>query len=1172
MPKEKSVENTTNNTKSRSPKKSPGSERKWKAQKLTTSEHALLRPDMYIGSVDLEEVEEYVARKIDEEYQIGKEIITASPGLLRIFIEILSNAIDNVWRSKNTKTPVKLIDISINEETGETRIWNDGMIIPVELDEENECYNHTLVFGTFLTGTNYEDDNEEERITSGRNGVGSKATCVFSKRFTVKGCDPQNHKSFEQTWTENMKETTGPLVEKTKMKKGFTEIVWTPDFTRFGLEGYTPDIIAMYTRYIIDTAMLTKVEVKLNGDVIKTNTLESYARLYSAPTDEMLIVSKDSNMEVVLTSANDADHISFVNGIFTKLGGKHVDAWAKELFDPIVQHFSVKDKKTGKLKPQVSLKEVKQFFRLFVVSIIDKPKFDGQEKNMLKSPNVEANVLPKQIKSLLKWEAMDNIEDLIRAKGLSGLKKQERKKTGYVKIDKLDPANFAGTKRSHECALCLCEGDSAATYVAGGVDIGFNGKSGKDFIGIYALRGKCLNVRDCKDDKIEKNQIITNLVQALGLRYNVDYTNEKEYKTLQYGTVVLVTDSDVDGLHIEGLLLNFFHALFPSLLARDNAYITSMKTPIVRVIRPRTSDILFYDERKYLDYCNKQTTQVRAKYYKGLGSLSSTDIPGTFGVKMVEYVLDDNASSAMNKVFKDKYSNARKEWIAEYNPTIALSLDDEAAVTQMTISRFFNDEMIKFSIEDCERSLPAMVDGLKESQRKILYAAKLKNLRYKGESFKVAQFGGFVAEKTKYHHGEDNLHNTIIKMAQAFVGSNNIPLFFRDGQFGSRRKGGKDTPSPRYIHTTMDYLTHLIFPEADDKLLPYRNEDNYQVEPEYYIPIIPMILCNGAHGIGTGWSSDVPCYNPLDLCKSIHIWLEMDGDIFEEDEQLGTVCHLPEIKPWYRGFKGTIEKDNSRYVTRGICERGEKHNTAVITELPINTWTLDFKEKCEKWLEDKKLKDMSDYSSDTNVHFVLTETTEGFTCNHKTLDLQSYLSVSNLVLYDAQGKIRRYKDTSQIIHEFCQVRLKYYVKRREHILQELQLELRRLSNKERFVREVVNEELVIMKVPEDEIVQELETREYDKDEKESYDYLLRMQIRTFTADKIEQLQNDILSTQKTYDNTLAVTPKDMWNNELKIFEKEYLKWLPMIEEELAKGKKVKKVKAKVSKSKVGKKK
>jgi DNA topoisomerase-2 len=1168
MPKEKAVEDITNTTKSRSPRKSPGTERKWKAQKLTTREHALLRPDMYIGSVDLEEVEEYVARKVDGKYQIGKETITASPGLLRIFIEILSNAIDNVWRSKKTKTPVKLIDIWIDEETGETRIWNDGMIIPIELDEENECYNHTLVFGTFLTGTNYEDDDEEERITSGRNGVGSKATCVFSERFTVKGCDPQNNKSFEQTWTENMKETTGPLVDNTKMKKGFTEVVWTPDFARFGLKGYTPEVLAMYTRYIIDTAMLTKVEVKLNGEVIDTNNLESYARLYSAPTEEMLIVSKQADMEVVLTSANDAEHISFVNGIFTKLGGKHVDAWTKELFDPIVQHFSVKDKKTGKLKPQVSLKEVKQFFRLFVVSIIDKPKFDGQEKNMLKSPNVEANVLPKQIKSLLKWEAIDNIEDLIRAKGLCGLKKQERKKTGYVKIDKLDPANLAGGKRSNECALCLCEGDSAATYVAGGVDVGFCGVAGKDFIGIYALRGKPLNVRDCNDKKIEENQVITNVVRALGLRYGVDYAVEKEYKTLQYGKVVIVADADVDGLHIEGLLLNFFHALFPSLLAREQPYISSMKTPIVKVMRPRAPDILFYDERKYLEYCKNQTTSVKAKYYKGLGSLSSTDIPATFGAKMVEYVIDDNTAHEINKVFRKKYADARKQWLDEYDPLAALSLDDEAAITQMVISRFFNDEMIKFSISDCERSLPNLMDGLKESQRKILYAAKLKNLKYKGESLKVAQFGGFVAEKTKYHHGEDNLHGTIIKMAQAFVGSNNIPLFFRDGQFGSRRKGGKDTPSPRYIHTTMDYLTHLIFPEADDKLLTYRYEDNYQVEPEYYTPIIPMILCNGANGVGTGWSSDVPCFNPLDLCRSIHMWLDMDGDIFEEDEQLGRVCHLPELTPWYRGFKGIIEKDNNRFITRGICERGDTNNTAVITELPIGKWTLDFKDDCEKALEDKKLKDMRDLSSDTNVHFILTETTEGIKCNHKTLDLQKYLSVSNMVMYDTKGQIIKYKDTSEIIHAFCQVRLECYVKRREHILQELQIELRRLGNKERFVREVVNEELIIMKVPENEVVQELETREYDKDEKESYDYLLRMQIRTFTTEKIEQLQNDILSTQEAYESALAVTAKDMWKNELKIFEKEYKKWLPIIEEELAKGKKG----AKAKKTKGGKKK
>ena len=108
---------------------------------------------------------------------------------MRIFIEILSNAIDNVERSKKTKTPCTTIKVYLNKETGETSIWNDGEIIPIEIHPDEKIYNHSLVFGHLMAGSNFDD--EEERLVAGRNGLGaslclSKGTLIQLFNGTIK--------------------------------------------------------------------------------------------------------------------------------------------------------------------------------------------------------------------------------------------------------------------------------------------------------------------------------------------------------------------------------------------------------------------------------------------------------------------------------------------------------------------------------------------------------------------------------------------------------------------------------------------------------------------------------------------------------------------------------------------------------------------------------------------------------------------------------------------------------------------------------------------------------------------------------------------------------------------------------------------------------------------------
>lgn len=1498
--------------------------KKKRYQKKDPIEHILLRPDMYVGSNRLRSITEYVAEPKADSYHIFQSEIITSPAILRIFIEPLSNAIDNVERSRKTLTPCTKIKVSINAKTGETSIWNDGDIVPIEMDEEEKCYNHTMIFGQLLTGSNYDD--EEERILSGRNGLGIKLCNVFSTHFRVKGCDPKNNKIIVQEWSNNMRKTNGPVVKDTCLTKGYTEVTWTPDFIRFGLKnGYTQDIVRLYTRFVVDAAMLSKVDVYLNNEIVPINNLTEYAELYDTPTDEKLYI-RTKTAEVLVTPAREFETVSFVNGVYTRLGGQHVDAWSEDLFRPIVNKFNGITKKSSntlkkKTTPKINITDVKQFFRLFVVCTVVRPEFDGQDKNKLESPEIQAQVKQTHITTLTKWSVMDNIEEIIRAKEMVVLKKAERI-TKKTKVEGLDPANKAGTKDGYKCSLFICEGLSAKTYVVAGIDEGVYGLSGRDWFGVLPVTGKVLNVRNASATSIAANKVICNFIHALGVKHGIDYTIDSNYLKLNYGRVIIIADADVDGIHIEGLIMNVIHSLYPTLLERNEPFVVSMKTPIARVIKKRGYDTLFYDERRFNSWLGEQKNKAIVKYYKGLGTTKPEDVPDTFGRKMVEYENDKDAFANMQKAFHKKYTDARKDWLSDYNPeNYKFSLDDVGESTSMTISNFINGELIKFSHADCARSIPNGIDGLKESQRKLLYAVKKRKLKYSGKSLKVAQLAGYTAEHSNYHHGEKNLFETIIGMANEFPGTNNIPILYRDGMFGTRLEGANDAADGRYIFTKMDALTELIYREEDEPLLTPVNDDGDLVQPKHYVPIIPMMLVNGCFapetqiplfsggtkradeiaigdiligddgeprtvqklfqgedtmytikqkigesytvnsqhvltlknmysiddkyvskvkdteiveitvtdylklpqyvqkqlrgykgeganwsyrtvsidpyifglwlghgdsggtrftsineslvhiwekfatknnmevirdknyshtynyelipkntkkyknnsyhpfrfllniygvldnkhipddyiynnkkirialltglinadgnisdngkeisfnkclskkhildsiqliarslgfntnikliienngnkkqhlysltifgkgleyiqhvipdckkssiqqdthqdfsttpievvkkgkglyygwtvnnnqrfvlqdftvthnctaGIGTGWSSTIPCFNPIDLIASIKVWLENDGEVLIEnpDNTNNIVSILPELTPWYRGFKGDIERDtDSRFITYGIILEG-KRGTVQVTELPIGMWTHKFKEFAEDLKSDKKIKKIQNYSTPKDVSFILTEEND-FHCDLDTLKLHSYLYTSNMVMFNEQEQLRKYNNVDEVLENFCRVRYKYYVKRKNYQLKALEAELRFLGNKERFVKEVIDKKLSIMNEKESDIINKLTKRGYDenpkKDDNEAggYDYLLRMQVRNFTADKVRQIKNDIVSTKQKLEDLRNTTEKEIWLQELDEFKTAYVKWLNDIENQVLKTKKTKKTK------------
>lgn len=856
-------------------------------EELDLYEHTLKRPDTYIGSIREIVRSEY----IETENHFEKKEITYIPAIYRLIIEALSNATDNVVRSKENNIVCKYIKVNIDKDTGLTSVCNDGMCIPTTM--KNDVYIPEMLFGRLLTSSNYND--EETRYTSGRNGLGISLTNIFSTWFQVDLVDDVNKYSYVQEWSNNMKTKGQPKIRKSS-KKGYTKVSWIPDFSYFGVEGYTDDFISMVKKYVVDLCIITGLNVYFNDVKIPIRNFKNYVQFYTTEKEVIHIEYKTdkSDFNVAVFPSQEYNQVSFVNGIYTREGGVHVDGWVDGLLKEITNRINTKH------KCKLTIKDIKKYFTFIVLCNLPNPEFTSQSKDKLSCPKTNILIEEKYYKQIMKWKFL---QEVLKHKELQNIKKVEGKREKLV--ESYDRANKAGSKESHLCTLILCEGLSAKTFSVKGIT---RDRTGRDYYGILPLTGKLKNVRDNNISAILSNTVIINIIQIIGLQHGTDYTIEKNYHNLNYGKVLLLCDSDVDGYHIQGLILNMFEYMFPSILKR-NDFIAFMRTPVLKVISNKDC-IRFYDSTEATNYIkDNNIKKEQIKYYKGLGTSNDQDIQVVFGKHIVVFT-DNDCKECMDLIFGEKNADYRKKWISEYKDT-ELTIDND----RMNITDYINHEVIKFSIDDCKRSLPCVVDGLKESQRKILYSCFLKNLTSK--PIKVAQLAGFVAEQTNYHHGEVCLFDTIIGMNQTFVGANNIPLLKQDGQFGTRLMNGKDAANGRYIFTSLSDAIQYIIKEEDKHVLNYTESEGKTIEPDFYVPIVPILLINGSKGIGTGWSTDIPQYNPKDIIQWIRQWIEKVDDKVE-------------LHPWYKGFQGDIVQiidtkhaRAKKYESRGIFKRNK---------------------------------------------------------------------------------------------------------------------------------------------------------------------------------------------------------------------------------------------------------
>ena len=1083
-------------------------------QKKTDIEHVRDNPDTYIGSVTTVTSDNWMFNEEENRFTFENHDYVA--GLYKLFDECMVNARDHVIRCLYKDYKVTYINVEVSAD-GIISITNDGQGIDVIEHPEYKIYIPEMIFGHMRTSTNY--DKSEKKIVGGKNGFGVKLVFIWSTWGKIETIDQERRLKYSQEFHNNLDKIDTPVITKCS-KKPYTKISFKPDYVRMGISHLNPEMIQLFKRRVYDIAAVThkKIKVKWNNELVEVKDFQDYIRYYIGDkVDTPRVYEKGGDRWeycVTLTKQGEYTQVSFVNGIFTNKGGKHVEYITNQIIKKMV--LTIKKKKKIDVKPST----LKEQMMIFVNAVIENPCFDSQTKDYMTTPvgkfGSTCEVSDRFVDKLAGIGIMDMAISLTELKDTKQNKKTDGSKTKSIRgIPKLIDANFAGTSKSNMCTLILCEGDSAKAGVVSGLS-----KDDRNLYGVYPMRGKLLNVRDETIKKIGENKEINEIKQILGLESDKEYTEEEMHSCLRYSKVLFMTDQDLDGSHIKGLGINMFDSLWRSLLKIPN-FLGFMNTPIIKATKGGKT-LLFYNDGEYDIWKQQKETGWVIKYYKGLGTSTGKEFKEYFKEKkMVYFKWEDTTSvNSLDKVFNKKRADDRKDWLGEYNRKHYLDTNQ----TEVSYDMFVDREMRHFSKHDCERSIPSMVDGFKTSQRKTMYAAFKRNMV---KEIKVAQFSGYVSENSAYHHGEASLNGTIIGLAQDYVGSNNINLFLPKGQFGTRMQGGKDHASERYIYTCLNKITRNIFSTKDDGILTYLDDDGFSVEPIFYLPIIPMLLVNGSKGIGTGFSTDIPSFNPSVIIEHLQGLL------------IGKPCEK-ELIPYYRGFKGTIEKVvdiPGKYMVRGIYEKINSEYV-VVTELPIGIWIDDYKAYLETIIENKKrniIRDYEDTSTDKDVKIKIrfakgVMDSNGFDLE-KTLKMVVSKNTHNMHMFDDKERLKKYTTPLEIIHDFYDIRLGYYEQRRLFCLKESKERLSRISNKVKYINGVLDSTIDLRNKNENAICILLESRGLEKMD-DNYHYLTKMTMDSVSQENIVKLLKDETQLKKEYDNLNQSTANSIWLKEL----------------------------------------
>lgn len=1060
-------------------------------KKVSHLEHVLIRPDSYVGPTSRTKENMWV---LNSDKFMMKEL-TFSPALLKIFDEILVNAID-----RNSLFPKEAKTINVTVDGDIITVENSGPLggIEVLMHATENVWNPELTFGHLLTSTNYND--KEERVVGGRNGYGAKLANIYSSRFEITIKDGKNKQEYNQVWENNMKTCNPPKIKKYNRAASSVSISFIPDWKRFGMKNLDADMFKIIEKRVYDAAFCTSgCKVSFQNKQLPSISCAGYMGMY---TDSPIhTVTSDRWSVSVACNPDGFQQVSFVNGVCTTHGGSHVDHVVGIITNGVISELA----KKAKLRPS----QVKNTLFVLVKSTLVNPSFSSQVKSecTLKPSEFGSRFEPPKtfIKNVLKLGIQDEVMAMSKFKELRELKKTDgsQRKIRLTGIPKLDDANWAGTAKSSMCTLILTEGDSAKALAVAGLSI-----VGRDKYGVFPLRGKPRNVREASVAQLMANEEFNNVKKILGLQQDRAYTNLGE---LRYGHLMIMADADHDGSHIKGLVTNMIHCFWPSLI--DLGFLVSMVTPIIKVSKGKQSKS-FFTQSAFNDWWGANANGGwKIKYYKGLGTSTGEEAKEYFRAidkLTVQFTADENIDETMSLAFEKTKADARKNWLlnASDKPSNELEVN-YGHITKLGVSEFIHRDMVNFSLADLRRSIAHVMDGFKPSQRKVLFGCFKRRLT---SDMKVAQLAAYVSEVSAYHHGEVSLADTIVRMAQDFTGSNNENYLEPCGQFGTRLMGGKDSSQTRYIFTKLMPCARKMFHEDDDAILNYLEDDGKSVEPEYYIPVIPSVLVNGTEGIGTGFSSNVPSYNPDDIRANIKRALK--GEV------------LKPMAPWVRGFKGLIQRDGTSWTATGVYSVSGTNIT--ITELPPGLWTDDYKAYLDGLIDKKVISGYKNASTTDSVNFVI----EDYSGKNiiKDFKLAKAIHVSNMHLFHPTQGIKKYSSPEEILVDFIEVRLDAYRRRKEHLVEKLERNAAELTAKSKFIRMVSDGDLIVFKRKKVDLEGNLQ--KFFKRIDGSFDYLLNIKTYMYTEEAAEKLAEDAKKASIELEQLRETQVTDIWLNNI----------------------------------------
>lgn len=1145
----------------------------------------------YLGPAENSNANMYLYSAKDD--VLSYENVRLNFAFLKIYDEIIVNAIDNQVRSSNLgatslgersnqsrayKSSERYrIDVSfvkVDDKIG-ISVRNNGASIPIEkykanprqddetdvqyqrrMEEESKHmkkYIPEVLFTVPRSSSNYDDETARTRTTGGLNGLGAKLTSIFSSYFEIDIVNAGKH--YNQIIRNNCEDIEEPVIESALRDASLTkdavseeadyvEITFVPDWALIDptleFKTITPTLRQLAAKRLFDYSHLD-VDLYLNSKHLPNLEFIDFARRHLCINDEFELYEvscsgKFKDWRVVFGfTTKKALTVSYVNNVVTYEHGQHVTLIMKQITG-YIQSLS---------KKKLSSKSISSRIAIIVYAIIPGVKFASQAKTAISNAKIETPTINKALLERFAIE-QDLVEYFEHGKLKSSNTKATRQRiTDIEKLRDAEEARLTIDKRSIKgmpCTLFICEGDSAQTLCDRGIK-----HLGEQFYGSYALRGKPLNTMKAKKERYLANKELTELKNAIGLVEGKEYT---DLKSLRYQRIVCCKDADYDGSSIMGLVILFFYQYFKSLIVRDD-FFYEMITGVVLVYKkdynPRTSKFvkIYYNLnlfKKDVD-AGVYDNSYYFKYVKGLGGNTDLDIDYYFA-HLDEHLIHIDCSKgptlpSLQLAYSKEsgYTDKRKEWIAAVNDESYLPRDNGT----IDFSDFSDIDLALAARDACGRSLPSIADGLKTSNRKVIYTFRHMSEKQAYTSTKVFQITGRVADFAAYHHGDASLNAAITKMAQDFIGSNNLPLLEKDGQFGSRNKLGEDASAPRYIAAYLSPLVKLLFPKVDDVLLPRVLEDGELVEPQYYVPIIPMILVNGSIGIGTGWSSSIPMFNPRDMIAAVRSNIESQPHF-----------HSLRYKPWCKDFKGEVIEYDNQWVYKGVVNQLDDYRVSV-TEIPVYMSIDELRKRMNQLLKDdvisdyinlkgrvmaeKRAKKAKESNEDIDsFEFVLTFNSKikASVVRDEILKLTTSVSKRNLVAFDLEGHPIRYENVTRMFVAWFKIRRALYKKRQEYIIEQKKNELLMLENKLRFSINVDSYELKSLSKQE---LEELFIREkYDRFDG-SFKYLKEMKIDCSAKYKVEKLMAAIAQKKNELEAYSKRTIYDIWLEELDALEK-----------------------------------